>query len=157
MNDLKRFQPVAPPKKTKKSSHKKRVSEVKQVTKHKINPHRTQLIALSKEAKQQIEVLEAISGERLTVNQMLIKIYTEKTGATVFKTFNDWKKEGHIVQTGETAFRIWGSPIQAKKKEGQEKTHPNNKDDEANNFEYFPMCCLFGNHQVKQMVQEVQG
>ena len=75
------------------------------------------------------------------VNEWLIAYYKRTTGAEIFKTFGDWKKEGFFVTKGEKGFPVFSRPIgKIKEEKGQEAT-----DQE---FSRFGTAYLFNNKQV---------
>lgn len=102
---------------------------------------RAELIALSCEAKRQSVMIASMTGEEYGVNEILVQNYIAQSGAKTFKTFHDWKKEGYKVKKGETAFRIWGKPLKATKKDEEL--------DQESKYKLFPMCCLFNEAQVE--------
>lgn len=99
---------------------------------------RDKLRELSKLAKNKMQ----LDCEGMSVNEILIQEFYTNEEHQIFKTFHDWKKEDFFVKKGETAFLIWGKPKALNKKE---QTEPN--EDET---EFFPICFLFSNAQVKQ-------
>lgn len=118
---------------------------------------RQKLIALSKQAKEILELIEAgemqelaESLEDFTVNNVLLHIYAGEQGNNVFKTPGQWKKEGYKIKKGETAYRIWGKPIKAT--EAQENQEPAAKAEESaeeRKYKFWPMACLFNINQVE--------
>ena len=114
---------------------------------------RLNLSVLSRAAKNQREIMQAqaeteeqaLSIALMTINDILLMNYSKDTGAAVFRTFKAWKDLGYTVRKKETAFRIWGCPIKAKKESTQEES------EEEQAFRMFPMCCVFSNLQVEQL------
>ncbi|PCJ22890.1 MAG: hypothetical protein COA96_13095 [SAR86 cluster bacterium] len=105
---------------------------------------RGELIEKSQEAKALIELLLTTTGEILGINEMLVRMHSDSTGCKEFKTFHDWKKVGFRVIKGESAYRIWAKPIKAKA-----ANESNTKEDEdASQYKFWPMCCLFNESQV---------
>lgn len=92
---------------------------------------REELKELSKAVKPLID-----EGKYQKVNEAIIAVYKSRTGATEFKTFKQWKKDGKSVKKGESAFAVWGRP-----KESEDN-------DEEQDFKYWPMCYLFNDTQV---------
>src|SRR5690554_8198749 len=99
---------------------------------------RNKLIALSAEAQQQAALLAAATGEVVPVNSILLAIYKDETGCSTFRRFDEWKEAGFTVKKGETAFRVWGSPIKAKKNTEQSQEP---EGDTVSKFKFWPMCC----------------
>lgn len=104
---------------------------------------RKALIVASIAAKEAIKVLAAMTGEELTVNQMLMQGHREATGESEFLTFNGWKAKGFCVCKGETCFRIWGSPRKCKS--------TNESTGEDSSYSMFPVCALFHAGQVEEV------
>lgn len=112
---------------------------------------RAELIARSSVAKDMALTIEAMSGVLPSVNEMLLDIYKQETGCKTFKRFDEWKEAGYKVKAGETAFRVWGSPIKAKKAaaEGETAAADDSAVSEAAKYKYWPMCCIFNESQVE--------
>jgi len=107
-------------------------------------------------AKQRREELKTISnplkplvleGAYETLNAAIIEEVYKKDGNTVFKTFEQWKKDGFSIAKGSQAFVVWGKPRQIGNKETKE-----GEEDEKN--EFFPICYLFSNKQVYKRTEE---
>ena len=94
---------------------------------------RSELSKLSKEAKAQIKVIAKLGGNIITVNQMLIRKYSLKAGSGEWKTFDDWRKAGFRLKTGETPYRVWAAPV---KSSGNVKRV------------FYPMRSIFNSNQV---------
>ena len=109
-------------------------AELKQET---ASQARQQLKQLSQELKPLVE-----GGEFDNINQALIATYTTDEHP-IFKKFWDWKKEGYTILKGSKAFAVWAQPVQGKKKEATQ-------DQEPDEYEYFPICFLFSNAQVRR-------
>lgn len=114
------------------------------------NPKREMLINLSNMAKQIREDMaegattpeEALFWSSRTVNYMLLKHIYITDGAEEFNTFNQWKAKGATIKKGSKAFAVWGQPIGKKAADKKEET------EEADEYEFFPMCFLFSDKQV---------
>ena len=124
-------------------------------TKKEINPKRAALIQLSEQAREFRETkieqagndTEALYWSTRTLNQIMLHHLYDKKGATEFNTFNQWKEKGATVIKGEKAFLIWGQPIRPKEKtETKEKSE---EEAEGSTYEYFPLCYLFSDKQVR--------
>lgn len=133
--------------------------DVKKKTK-KINPEtvaaRQALIAMSQEAQDMMEMaadgmeLEGFDGCE-KVNDFLLVMHQQATGCEHFKTFHDWKKEGYKVKKWSKSFRVWGSPLKAKKQgeEQQPEAVQEAESDAEKTFKFWPMCSLFNESQVE--------
>jgi hypothetical protein len=98
---------------------------------------RNALKELSKIAKIRISA----DCEGMTVNEVLIsEFYTDEENEE-FKTLFDWNKNGYQVLKGSIAFLIWGKPKPITKEK---------KNDDEDDDEFFPICYLFSNAQVKK-------
>jgi hypothetical protein len=131
------------------------VHGVKSKKQKKVNPEtvaaRQLLIAMSQEAQDFIESGLEVEGfeECEKVNDYLLVMHQQATGCETFKTFHEWKKAGYSVKRDMKAFRIWGSPVKAKKAEAQAQAESDT--DAENTFKYWPMCCLFNESQVERI------
>lgn len=75
------------------------------------------------------------------INEFLIRYYKRTTGAEIFRTFSDWKKDGYIVEKGSKGFPVFSRPIgKIKEEKGQEAT--------AGEFSKFGTAYLFHEKQV---------
>jgi len=99
--------------------------------------NRAKLRELSNVVKQAID---SGSMEVQTINQGLIELYKHQ-GHSEFKTFQQWRDEGKAVKRGSKAFLVWGSPKNIQ--------HPD-PESEEDEFNYFPICYLFGDGQVTE-------
>ena len=102
----------------------------------------------TKEKRRKLSELSAVAkhlvraGAYDSVNDALITMYKEETGAKEFKTFWGWVHAGFSVKKGSKSFDIWAKPLNSPVAgEGTE---------ESNEFKFFPLCCLFGSHQVEE-------
>jgi hypothetical protein len=126
----------------------------------KVNPEtvaaRKLLISMSQEAQDMMELAD--SGVELEgfedcekVNDYLLVMHQQVTGCKIFKTFGEWKKAGYKVKKGSKAYRVWGSPLKAKKQGEDQQVEAEDKKDAEKTFKYWPMCCLFNENQVEQI------
>ncbi len=126
----------------------------------KVNPAtvaaRKALIAMSQEAQDMMEMVE--NGMELEgfegcekVNDFLLVMHKQASGCKMFKTFHDWKKAGYKVKKGSKSFRVWGSPLKAKKSDGEQQTAPKTEGESnaEDTFKFWPMCSLFNENQVE--------
>lgn len=94
-------------------------------------------------------------GEFVTINEAVIAKFYQSDLHREFDTFKGWLKKGRVVNKGETAFVIWGSPLKSQKdkKEGEETNEPESKDlpPEERPYNFFPICHIFSNAQTKQL------
>ena len=111
---------------------------------------RSELIKLSIEAKEikkanianAVSLNESLYWASRTVNFMLMKLFYNPDNSLVFKKFNEWKAEGKTIIKGSKSIAVWAQPLAKLKKDNAEET----TEDE---MQYFPMCYLFSNLQVK--------
>lgn len=108
-------------------------TETKQAIKNEV---REQLKGLSNELKPLVK-----AGEFSTVNEAIIEVAYKSPEHQEFKKFNEWKKLGFTILKGSKAFPVWAQPVKGKKKEELE---------EGKEFEFFPICFLFSNNQVRR-------
>lgn len=125
-----------------------------------MNPKREELIKLSVQAFEMRESLminaktiaEFNFWEAKTINYMLLNHIYKTDGATEFNTFNQWKADNATIKKGSQAFVIWGQPIKAIKKGGEQEQLQNQlpelKEQLAAKYQYWPMCYLFSDKQV---------
>lgn len=107
--------------------------------------------AAARERRQQLSELSrtlkaaaALTGENLTVNELLKRYYDKQEGRTLeLNTFEQWKKEGLQVKRGAVSFMIWGKPLKEQRTETEEE-----KDGELSPMDdFFPICHLFDRSQ----------
>lgn len=79
---------------------------------------------VASKASKMIETIKALRGmskavkplvkssQFTSINEALISTYYKNSGHEVFKTFEEWKREGKHVIKGSHAFTIWGMPIE---------------------------------------------
>ena len=84
------------------------------------------------------------------INDVLLVMHQLETGCKVFKTFNAWREEGYKVIKGSSSYRVWGSPLKAKK---DDKTAPvvSGESETEKTFKFWPMCSLFNESQVEKI------
>jgi len=81
--------------------------------------HRQNLVETSKQARKDLRDwfrLDCPVGfvrRTLTLNQTIVSIYMEQTGAKEFKTIGEWNRQGRRIRKGEKAFPIWGAAEKA--------------------------------------------
>jgi len=71
---------------------------------------------------------------------MIIATYRSEENQE-FRKFWDWKRQGFQIIKGSKAFAVWAQPVRNKKQ--SEAT-------EADEYEFFPICFLFSNAQVRR-------
>jgi hypothetical protein len=101
------------------------------------NEVREQLKTLSTQLKPLVK-----AGEFNNVNEALIEVAYKTPEHQEFKKFWDWKKAGYTILKGSKAFAVWAQPIKGKKKEEAK---------EGEEFDFFPICFLFSNAQVRRI------
>ena len=84
----------------------------------------------------------------IRINQILKMWYAERSGATEFRTFQQWSSAGYHVERGSKAFAVWG-----KKRIGVMPQPPVDGDGDGEphevEFDFFPITYLFSDRQVK--------
>jgi len=80
------------------------------------------------------------AGEFNTINEALIQVIYKEQGEK-YQKFHEWKAQGYTILKGSKAFPVWAQPrkINLKKEETEEE------------IEYFPICYLFNENQVKKL------
>ena len=118
----------------------------------KIQEKRKNLIDLSVQARayKEKKINEAQSEEEIfywmgiCINRILLNYFYNIDGATEFKTFHDWKKEGATIIKGSKAFLIWGQPRKATKKHEATATQEPSEEE----YKLWPLCFLFSDKQI---------
>jgi len=100
---------------------------------------RKALRALSANAKE----LQETEFPDLKINEIIIEQFYKTAEHTEFHTLMEWNRKGFTVNKGESSFVIWGKPKAVQNKE----KNPEAEEDDEN--EFFPLCYLFSNAQVK--------
>ena len=99
-------------------------------------------------AKAAREALKAISnavkplvkaGAFNSVNEAILSTYKTEEHQE-FKKFWEWKSQGFTIAKGAKAFPVWAQPV---KKQASQET-------EGEEYEFFPICYLFSNAQVRR-------
>lgn len=123
----------------------------------KVNPKtaaaKSALIALSQAMQENQKVIEAMTGDCPSVNELLIEHYKTESNCKTFKTFHQWKAEGYKVKKGEKAYRVWGSPLKAKKAAEDNEQQK----DEEKKYKFWPMCSLFNESQVEPLTDKPES
>jgi hypothetical protein len=73
------------------------------------------------------------------LNDVLLDMYRDDTGAREFKTLAEWNRNGYRVKRGERAFYLWGGKRKAINEQGNE-------------YHYFSLCWVFSDRQVELAV-----
>lgn len=102
---------------------------------------RADLHDLSQIAKEYIKI-----GEADSINEGLKLIYAED-GHLELKTFKQWLSDGKVVKKGEKALLLWAKPL----KEQKEEHKPEQKEEEPNGKDFFPIAYVFSNLQVEPL------
>lgn len=105
---------------------------------------RKALRELSKLARQLMEG----PCEGMTVNEIIVEeFYTNKENKE-FHTLKQWNKKGYKVKKGSEAFTVWGT---TRTIEGKTTEQPQNqKPEDEEEDEFYPLCYLFSNAQVEK-------
>jgi antirestriction protein ArdC len=104
------------------------------------------LRSLSKDAELLVE-----SGECETVNEYLLILYQEQEGEEAeFHTYKQWRKLGHQVKKGESAFLVWGRPRKIESEEdAKEAKEGESEEENSKKDEFYPLAYLFSSNQVE--------
>lgn len=91
-----------------------------------------------------LEVKDLVEDETFyTINDAIVEtLYKDETHRE-FKSYRQWRKEGHQVRKGEKAFLLWARPKQIQKP--LTEAPPENLEEM---IKYFPIAYLFSNAQV---------
>lgn len=74
-----------------------------------------------------------------SVNEAILSTYRNEQHQE-FKKFWEWKRQGYTILKGSKAFPVWAQPV---KQKGTEQN-------EGEEYEFFPICYLFSNAQVRR-------
>jgi hypothetical protein len=101
--------------------------------------HRKNLLAIA----ERIRKSNPNSASNGAFNTYILEIYKAQTGAKIFKTFAQWKKEGFTIVKGSQGYPVFSRPIaKVKQEKGQE---PAEQD-----FKRYGTAILFNELQVKK-------
>ena len=82
----------------------------------------------------------------MSINDILKLWEKERTGATEFKSFFQWKLEGYSVKKGEKAFVLWG-----RKRKATAKQEVDGKDDpQEEEYKFYPLAYVFSDAQIER-------
>jgi hypothetical protein len=102
---------------------------------NKIHEKRAEL----KELSQPLRMLMK-EGEIANINEGLKDIY-KNGGHNTLNTLNQWNKQGKQVKKGEKALLLWARPKHVER--------INEETTEVDDFDYWPICYVFSDAQVK--------
>ena len=97
------------------------------------------------------------TGAYTNVNECLVDMYREETGAQEFNTFHGWKEKGYMVKKDgggvkfhevSTAYLVWGTP---KNYEVEKEEEREPETEGKNEYKFFPLCFLFSDQQVEKL------
>ncbi len=116
-----------------------------------IELRRSALIHLSVEARTLREQrIKEASTERdllywssIRINDIIADRYRKESGANVFKSFQQWQREGFRVRKGEKAYVLWS------KKRNVTKSAGENEEPNEISYKFFPIAYLFSDLQVE--------
>lgn len=77
--------------------------------------------------------------KRLSLNEVIVRMYQEQTGAKEFKTLQEWNKLGRRIRKGETAFPVWATAEKA----SLQKQLLDKGDDAEHWYTLWPMAYLY--------------
>lgn len=100
-----------------------------------------------------LEVADLVEdGTFFTINDAIVEtLYKDETHRE-FKSYRQWKKEGHQVKKGSKAFLLWARPKEIQKPIEEGKT----AEDLEEMIKYFPIAYLFSNAQVEQIAEKAE-
>lgn len=107
-----------------------------------------ELVSLSKKAKEHADFILRKTGEVLTINQVLILMYRQKSGCKDFKTFNEWSSKGFKILPGSKSFRVWARPRNAPRHSDDSPSMKSSAETE-DTYKFWPTCCLYNESQVE--------
>ena len=86
----------------------------------------------------------------IRINDIIAEWYRKESGATVFKTFAQWKTDGFNIKKGSKAFILCSRKRTATK--GEETTSDNTgaSENKGISYEFFPISYLFSDLQVEK-------
>ncbi|WP_337941423.1 ArdC-like ssDNA-binding domain-containing protein [Parabacteroides sp.] len=84
----------------------------------------------------------------IRINDIIADWYRKESGATIFKTFAQWKKDGYNIKKGSKAFILW-SKKKSVTKPG-EAIEASTEPTEETAYEFFPVAYLFSDLQVEE-------
>jgi hypothetical protein len=102
------------------------------------------------ELKEKSEAVRGLveRGEFDCINSAILEVFYKKDGHQEFNTLKQWNKLGYRVIKGSTSFTVWGAPV-AKSKDTPPATNTDSPSTEEQKEDFWPMCYLFSNLQVK--------
>jgi DNA repair protein RadC len=77
------------------------------------------------------------------INNILYIFYKQQTGATEFKTFEQWNEQGYKIKKSEKGFLIWGKKLHIK------ETYLSGNEVKEKTIEYYGIDYVFSNNQVE--------
>lgn len=99
-----------------------------------------------KQAKTEQELLY---WSAIRINDIIADWYKKESGATIFKTFAQWKKDGYNIKKGSKAFILWSKKKSVTK--SGEAIEANTELTEETAYEFFPIAYLFSDLQVEKV------
>lgn len=118
----------------------------KKSKKERYQENRAKLKALSNEVEAAVQ-----EGEFATKNEAILARYmAEDPEITEFRKFWDWVNDGYTVVSGAKGYVIWGQLVKRKEEEQQGEKQAEAQDTEEDKQDYWPLCYLFANTQVRK-------
>ncbi|OES24238.1 hypothetical protein [Alteromonas macleodii] len=117
--------------------------------KRKSTKGRKQLIKMSIEARKQQSIIEAQTGERPSINQILLDMHKAASGCNTFRLFDQWCALGYRIKPKSKAFRIWGTPRKGRRPQKADNATQTNPG--ADSYDFYPVCCLYNEDQVVKL------
>lgn len=101
-----------------------------------------------------LEVADLVAQKMFfTINDAIVETLYKDETHRIFKSYRQWKKEGHQVRKGEKAFLLWARPKEIHKPIAEATT----AEDLENMIKYFPIAYLFSNAQVDPAGDNEEG
>ncbi|MGL5914457.1 MAG: hypothetical protein ACRCZB_09855 [Bacteroidales bacterium] len=89
------------------------------------------------------EIAKAQDWAMKRVNDIIAEWYKDSSGASEFKSFMGWAKEGYTVKKGSRAFILW-----AKKRKAKNETEAPQDEPQKEEYDFFPIAHVFSDLQV---------
>ncbi len=107
---------------------------------------RAALKALSDEVRPYVE-----NGDFETINEAIIYHHYQGNEHTIFKSFNQWRKDGYQIKLGSKGYPVWSRPVSALKEE--QKAQGKEQEVEEEDSKMFRIAYLFSNAQVTKATE----
>jgi hypothetical protein len=108
---------------------------------------RAELSRLSNEVKPYVE-----NGDFDTINEAIIYHHYQKGEHSIFKSFNQWRKDGYFIKLGSKGFPVWSRPVSALKEE--QKAAGKEVAEQEDDSKTFRIAYVFSNAQVTKATEK---